>query len=436
LVKEKDESEVKLPTKEITNDESTMKNENLTVNEKASVDTREEKLPDKNVSNNSVSKTDVTLDKDDKTQSKATATTLEIDEEPEPPIVPKVPSFISTSFGRPLDVVQENLPALQKPLASSKNNTSTEDSTGESSVSINAIGTMRKGEDSALEDRLLTTDNSDKISSVRHSKTGDRGVALQDDFQSQSNLDESRLENEVPFIAHNKKGDRGVALGDYFSPEPDSMEENDDDSQENRSNDSSDPAMPPVDGVTPAKRSSSSSSSLKAHLSLESSKPATVRERFDRVLRRNVWSKTKQHLGNLLRSPVKEETTLLDNTNSKAAVLEVPQTTKRDAPEERASSFLPKLKRLSSPIASDAVIPSSKALTQKITSPLRKGRDTLADKYAILPLPERAFQILVDLNMVELHMNPADPNYNRTNGDKFAPGQRWKDGTPFVSMDR
>merc|ERR1712228_581147 len=45
----------------------------------------------------------------------------------------------------------------------------------------------------------------------------------------------------------------------------------------------------------------------------------------------------------------------------------------------------------------------------------------LSDKYAQLPLEERAYQILVDLGMVNITADPDDPNYGSSHDKEWAP---------------
>jgi len=48
-------------------------------------------------------------------------------------------------------------------------------------------------------------------------------------------------------------------------------------------------------------------------------------------------------------------------------------------------------------------------------------KSELSDKYAQLPLEERAYQILVDLGMVNVTADPDDPNYNSSHDNEWAP---------------
>ena len=69
----------------------------------------------------------------------------------------------------------------------------------------------------------------------------------------------------------------------------------------------------------------------------------------------------------------------------------------------------------------DIVIDTSKKIIP-LVQPLSIDDDKmLSEKYAKLPLNERAFQIILDLGMISVTPDPEDPNYDSTFDHELAP---------------
>lgn len=70
--------------------------------------------------------------------------------------------------------------------------------------------------------------------------------------------------------------------------------------------------------------------------------------------------------------------------------------------------------------------------SNKLVQPLSAVEDNrLSEKYAKLALEDRAFQILLDLGMVQVTPNPDDPDYDSTYDEEFAPENVFVEDTSF-----
>ena len=104
----------------------------------------------------------------------------------EPSKAPTIPSVVSMEFGRPLDVLEENIPSLRH----------TKEGDRDVALVDEAVETV---EDSS-EEIVPVEEVREEQPSLQHEREGDRGVALQDDFPTVEELETTAEEVDVEAI--------------------------------------------------------------------------------------------------------------------------------------------------------------------------------------------------------------------------------------------